>query len=206
MMASKLITPLECNPLCRYCHINTGLVSISHQYGKSKSGAFKGKTQTSCYYYATACISHVPAPRIPCTVLLLHHQKGCIWTGEGSGKGHKDDQRCGTAFQPGITKLNRLEMKWPSGDTTEVHKSHTCVSGGASWAQREPCPLQARTGEHHGKREGGRLKIRERQRVFTQRVIKLWSTLSRDVVDTSGLKKQPDKFTKQRFVGESCIL
>lgn len=103
------------------------------------------KTKTSCYYYATACISHVSAPSPPYAVLLLRPQKGCIWTGEGSGKGHKDDQRCGTASQAGITKQNRLETKWPSGDMTEVHKSPTCVTKGASWAQWEPCPLQAGT-------------------------------------------------------------
>lgn len=65
----------------------------------------------------------MPAPWILCAVLFLWPQKGYIWTEKGSGKGHKDDQRCGTASQLAITKQNRLEMKWQSGDMTEVHKS-----------------------------------------------------------------------------------
>lgn len=88
----------------------------------------------------------MPAPWIPCAVLLLHPQKGYIWTGEGSGKGHKDDQRCRTASQPAITKQNRLQRNDRVG-IRQRSINHTHVSrGGASWAQWEHCPLQAGTG------------------------------------------------------------
>ena len=88
----------------------------------------------------------MPGLWIPYAVLLLHPQKGYIWTGEGSGKGHKDDQRCGVASQPGIAKQSRMETKWQSEGKTERHKSHMCVTGEASWAQWEHCPLQAEAG------------------------------------------------------------
>lgn len=72
------------------------------------------------------------APWIPCAVLFLWRQKGYIWTGEGSGKGHKDDQRCGSASPPGITKQNRLEMKWNDGvGVGQRSINHTRVSGGS---------------------------------------------------------------------------
>lgn len=152
------------------------------------------------------CISHVPAPWMPYAVLLLQPQKGYIWTGEGSGKGHKDDQRCGTASQPGITKQNRLEMKWLSGDMTEVHKSQMCVTGESKLGTMGALSPPGSNWGHSVTREGGRWKTRERRRFFTQCVIKLWSTLPRDVMDTSGFKKQPGKCTKQRFRGYCHIL
>lgn len=66
---------------------------------------------------------------IPCAVLFFWCQKGYIWTGEGSGKGHKDDQRCGSASPPGITKQNRLEIKWVGVGQRSIN--HTCVSRGS---------------------------------------------------------------------------
>lgn len=147
-----------------------------------------------CVYFSHACTLCSFAPLTPARVYLTW---GRFMEGSrGRSKVWDSLPPTGTAGQ------NRLEIKWQSyGGMTEVHNSHTCVLGVASWAQWEHCP-------HRGGTCGvaRRWKTRGRQRVFTPRVIKLWSTLPWDAVGTSGFKKQPGKFTKQRFAGDCCIL
>lgn len=96
-------------------------------------------------------------------------------------------------------------MKRWSGGRTEVHKSHTCVRGEQTGHNGSTVPSGQEPG-HRVKRGGSRWKTKDRQRLFTQRVIKLCSTSPQDAVDTSSFRKQPAKFTEQRFAGDCCIL
>lgn len=75
--------------------------------------------------------------------------------------------------------------------TTEVHKSDVCHGGTKLGTMGVLSPLGRNQG-HSMKQDGGRWKTREKQRLCTQHVVKQWSTLPQDAVDTRAFKKQPN--------------
>lgn len=149
-----------------------------------------------CVYFSRACTLNTLCSFAPLTPARVYLTWGRFTEGS-RGRSKVWDSL------PPQEPLTRIGWKWNdrAGGMTEVHNSHTCVPGVASWAQWEHCPHRAGTWG-----VARRWKTRGRQRLFTPRVIKLWSTLPRDAVGTSGFKKQLDKFTKPRFAGDCCIL
>lgn len=108
---------------------------------------------------------------------------------------------------PHQESLNRIDWKWNDGVRVGQRSiNHTRVLWGEQTGHNGSTVPSGQEAGHSVRRGGSRWKTKERQRLFTQRVIKLWSTLPQDAEDTSSFTKQPDKFTEQRFAGDCCIL
>lgn len=115
-----------------------------------------------------------------------------------------------TRMIKGVEQLPHKEplsrIGWKRDDRVRLRErsiNHTRVSRLGTMGALSP---RGRSGSYSTKREGGKWKTWERQRLFTQRVIKVWSTLPPDAADTCGFKKRPDRCWKQRFKGDCWAL
>lgn len=108
---------------------------------------------------------------------------------------------------PHQKSLNRIDWKWNNGvGVGQRSINHTRVSRGEQTGHNGSTVPSGQEPGHSVNRGGSRWKTKERQRLSSQRVIKLWSTLPQDAADTSSFKRKTDKFTEQRFAGDCCIL
>lgn len=98
---------------------------------------------------------------------------------------------------PHQESLNRIDWKWNDGVRVGQRSiNHTRVSWGVQTGHNGSTVPSGQEPGHSVRRGGSRWKTKERQRLFTQRVIKLWSTLPQDAEDTSSFTKQPNSQNK----------